>query len=142
MKDYKKYKKDLKRRIKKEIKLAKSRRPVNEINLRLIPSVLQKKVILREGLIKDSYKEGDYVVDITGFTMYGDIILLAAGLENNGLGEKIEYKQIWENDDLERRYDDWNGGTLTFIHPIIGGMDQYYGKLRLATKKEIELCQQ
>lgn len=142
MNEYRKYKKDLKRKIKKEIKLVKSRVPVDEINLRLVPSILQKKVILREGLIKDLYKEGDYVVDITGFTMYGDVILLAEGLENNGLGEKIEYRQIWENDDLQRRYDDWNGGTLTFIPPIIGGMDDSYGKFRLATKKEIELCQQ
>ena len=141
MNEYMKYKKDLKRRIRHEIKLAKARRPVDEINLRLVPSVLQKKVILREGLIKDSYREGDYIVDITGFTMYGDVILLAKDLENNGLGEKIEYKQIWENDDLQRRYDDWNGGTITFIHPIIGEADDSYGKFRLATKKEIELCQ-
>ena len=143
MKDYRKYRKDLKRKIRKEIKLAKSRVPVDELNLRLLPSVLQKKIILREGLIQDFYREGDYVVDITGFTMYGDIYLLSADLNNTGLGEKIPYKQIWEGEaELYRRYDDWNGGEITFILPIIGEMSEYYGKFRLATKKEIELCQQ
>lgn len=146
MKDYRKYKKNFRREIRKAVKQAKQRVPIDELNLRLVPDVLQRKIIEREGLIKDSYKEGDYVVEVFWI---GDVYLLSSDFNNKGtmddycLKERIiNYRQIWENVDLHRRYDDWNGGSIVYIPPIIGGMDQYYGKLRLATKKEIELCQQ
>ncbi len=132
------YKKLLNRKIRENIKLVKNRAPIENINLRLVPEFLQRKVALREGLVKDVYKKGDYIVSIN--SMYGDIILLSDDYKNGDT--KISYKQIWEgSDELYQEYDDWNGGSLSYIPPIIGRYDKWYTMFRLATNKEIELCQ-
>ena len=95
---------------------------------------IKVRVYKVRGLLKEEFEAGEFIVDLDEPIF--DIIELARPLKKDD--KQVYYTNYWDYDTGEPRYNDWNGGSVSKITPLLGKVGKYYYSYRLATQKEID----
>ena len=97
-------------------------------------ATIKLRVYKVKGLLKEEFEAGEFIVDLDEPIF--DIIELARPLKKDD--KWVYYTNYWDYDTGKPRYNNWNGGSVSKIAPLLGKAGKYYYSYRLATQKEID----